>query len=282
MSSNNHLGYQHELQIFFLDLKGLILFDIDGVIRDVSSSYRLAIKKTVSHFCSWEPDFQDIDNLKSEGIWNNDWDASLELIKRHIRKANLSIEFPSKIRVIEIFNDFYFGGDPHGDPSKWHGLIKNETLLVDQNFFEKLTKKNIGWGFVSGAESSSAKFVLKNQLGLKEAPLIAMEDAPEKPDPTGLIKLSEKLLSKSLGSKRPPIGYIGDTVADVKTIQKAREEIPNQKFFSFAIAPPHLHREENKSKRRQYEKKLKEAGADRVINSIQEIVKCIDLYQTIL
>ena len=63
--------------------KGLILFDIDGVIRNVSNSYRLAVQKTVLHFCGWEPSSQDIDNLKNEGIWNNDWDLSLELIKRY-------------------------------------------------------------------------------------------------------------------------------------------------------------------------------------------------------
>ena len=62
--------------------KGLILFDIDGVIRDVSESYRLAVKKTVYSFCGWEPSSLDIDNLKNEGIWNNDWDLTLELIKR--------------------------------------------------------------------------------------------------------------------------------------------------------------------------------------------------------
>ncbi len=29
---------------------GLILFDIDGVIRDVTNSYRLAIQETVNFF----------------------------------------------------------------------------------------------------------------------------------------------------------------------------------------------------------------------------------------
>ena len=49
-----------------MDLKGLILFDIDGVIRDVSSSYRLAIQETVKKFCSWKPTFKQIDDLKAE------------------------------------------------------------------------------------------------------------------------------------------------------------------------------------------------------------------------
>ena len=65
---------------------GLILFDIDGVIRSVENSYRLALKKTVFKFSGWEPSYQDIDNAKNEGVWNNDWDLSMELIKRYKKK----------------------------------------------------------------------------------------------------------------------------------------------------------------------------------------------------
>ena len=68
---------------------GLILFDIDGVIRSVENSYRLSLKKTVCKFSGWEPSYIDIDNAKNEGIWNNDWDLSLELIKRCIKNCLL-------------------------------------------------------------------------------------------------------------------------------------------------------------------------------------------------
>ena len=74
---------------------GLILFDIDGVIRDVGNSYRLAVKKTVLHFCGEEPSYQEIDNLKNEGIWNNDWDLSLELIKRKINSNTNDFKVPN-------------------------------------------------------------------------------------------------------------------------------------------------------------------------------------------
>ena len=61
-------------------------------------------------------------------------------------------------------------------------------------------------------------------------------EAPEKPDPTGFISLSSKLSKKPLGFSNPPIAYIGDTVADVKTVINARIKIPDQKFISLAIA----------------------------------------------
>ncbi len=256
-----------------MDLKGIVLFDIDGVIRDVGDSYRLAVKKTVLKFCDWQPSDREIDVLKAEGCWNNDWDASLELIKRHIDKRNISISPPNRNHLIKEFNNFYFGGDPFGDPKNWKGFINNEPLLVNQRLFTQLTKKNIKWGFFSGAEQSSAKYVLENRLGLSNPPLLAMGDAPEKPDPTGLIKIALDFLAKPLGQEMPSISYIGDTVADVLTIQKARKRYPAQRFISFAVAPPHLSNEKTCFERKAYEKQLIDAGADHILSSTNDILQ---------
>ena len=250
---------------------GLILFDIDGVIRDVTNSYRLAIQETVNFFSGWRPCIEDIDSIKSEGCWNNDWDLSLEMINRHVQKKNLSCLAPTRKLVIECFENFYFGGDPNHDSSEWSGFIKDETLLVKESLFEELTRRRIGWGFVSGAELPSAKFVLEQRLGLASAPLIAMGEAPEKPDPKGFISLSTKLSKNSLGISNHPIAYIGDTVADVKTVINARIKIPDQKFISIAIAPPHLHLDSSQEKRLIYEAELRKAGADLIIKTMDNL-----------
>ena len=172
----------------------LILFDIDGVIRSVENSYRLSLKKTVLNFTGWEPSYIDIDNAKNEGIWNNDWDLSLELIKRCIKKENLIIKIPPRDEIVKCFEEFYFGGDPNKDSKFWSGYITNEELLVDKKFFDLIERNGIIWGFVSGAEYASAKFVLEKRLGLKSPPLRSMEDAPDNPDPKGFINLSKKLI----------------------------------------------------------------------------------------
>tara|TARA_B100000965_G_scaffold337135_1_gene303793 strand:- start:6700 stop:7497 length:798 start_codon:yes stop_codon:yes gene_type:complete len=247
---------------------GLILFDIDGVIRDVTNSYRRAIQETVSFFSGWKPSIQDIDAIKNEGCWNNDWDLSLEMINRYKQKNNSSIFVPTRSKLIERFEDFYFGGNPCYESSQWSGFIKNETLLVKKNLFDKLTQQRIGWGFVSGAELASAKFVLEQRIGLISPPLIAMGDAPDKPDPTGFISLSSKLSNSPLGVSNPPIAYIGDTIADVKTVINARIKIPSQRFISLAIAPPHLQVDPDQNKRLEYEDKLREAGAEVIIKSM--------------
>ncbi len=250
---------------------GLILFDIDGVIRSVEESYRLSLKKTVYKFSGWEPSYIDIDSAKNEGIWNNDWDLSLELIKRFIKKGNLNLEIPSREKIIKCFEQFYFGGDPNKDSKYWYGFIKNEKLLVDKKFFDLLQRNGIIWGFVSGAESASAKFVLEKRLGLKSPPLISMGDAPDKPNPKGFIKLSKKLLGDKFGASNIPIAYVGDTIADINTVINAKKEIPYQKFISIGIAPPHLHLKSRLKERNSYETNLQNAGADLIINSINDL-----------
>ena len=255
-----------------MNLKGIVLFDIDGVIRDVSSSYRKAIQETVSYFTQWSPSISDIDLLKEEGCWNNDWEASLELIKRYQLKLSRANTIPDLKKVIRVFNSFYFGGDPEGNPSQWGGFIKNETLLAKKELFERLDSQGIRWGFVSGAEAPSAQFVINKRLGLNKAPLIAMGDAPDKPNPIGLIRLATQLAGQKLGEGIVPIAYLGDTVADVLTIINARKIIPSQTFISLAIAPPHLHSKSLIQAREKYEYRLKESGADIIIKNNYDIL----------
>ena len=255
---------------------GVILFDIDGVIRSVENSYRLSLKKTVYQFCGWEPSYQDIDNAKNEGIWNNDWDLSLELIKRNLKSKNSKHKPPQREDIISCFEGFYFGGNPNKDSKDWKGFIRNEELLVEKEFFTLLSANRISWGFVSGAESASAKFVLEKRLKLESPPLIAMGDAPDKPDPKGFLYLASKLCRNSLGNDNIPIAFVGDTIADINTVTNARKKIPSQKFISVGVAPPHLHLKSRLKERKFYESKLIEAGADLVLNTVNDL-KNIDI-----
>jgi len=242
----------------------------------VSGSYRRAIRATVQHFSGWSPEPAAIDDLKSEGCWNNDWEASLELLRRHRLSFAGAIEhgMPGLEQVAAVFSDFYFGGDPSGPPALWKGLIREETLLVGADFFTDLSQAAVAWGFVSGAEPPSARFLLQERLGLSDPPLVAMGDAPDKPDPTGLLTLAERLAGQrglSLGPQAPPVAYVGDTVADVETVRRARQCHPDQWFLALAVAPPHLHPPEQLPQRRAYEQRLLDAGADHLLGSTAEL-----------
>jgi HAD superfamily phosphatase len=274
---HNHLTYQF-CCYWSLSPRALVLFDIDGVIRDVGGSYRRALSETVYHYSGYRPTAAEIDDLKGEGLWNNDWEASLELLRRR----GTSSPLPTFDEIVTVFSEAYFGGDPHGDPASWKGFIGNETLLVSPEFFNRLNDAGFAWGFVSGAEPPSCRFVLEQRLGLFDPPLIAMGDAPDKPNPQGLLRLTALLLGRheapSLGPLAPPVAYLGDTVTDVFTLQRARQEVPEQRWRALAVAPPHLHAAEAQTARGDYEQQLLRAGAEAILATTAAVIEAMEVW----
>ena len=73
--------------------------------------------------------------------------------------------------------------------------------------------------------------------------------------------------------KRDAEAYLGDTVADVETVRRARERLPGQRFEALAVAPPHLHGPGRQADRLRYEAQLHQAGADRVLGSTRQVLE---------
>ena len=250
----------------------IVVFDIDGVIRDVAGSYRLALSDTVEHFTEggliaggWRPTPIDIDTLKGEGIWNNDWEASLELAYRYFEGLGQSrTDYPlSYEAIVAFFQSKYRGEMMEG---AWTGYLAGEPLLVDRAYFEALTAAGIKWGFFSGATTVSARFVLEGRVGLENPLLVAMEDAPGKPDPAGLFE-TMKRLNAAIGET---VVYVGDTVADMTTIVRAREQDLGRSFLAVGSLPPHVVTGEP-AVRVAYEAGLRSAEADTIVSSVREI-----------
>jgi HAD superfamily phosphatase len=250
----------------------IVAFDIDGVIRDVAGSYRLALSDTVEHFTSggligggWRPTPIDIDTLKGEGIWNNDWEASLELVYRYFERLGKSrTDHPlSYETIVAFFQSRYRGEMIDG---AWTGYLAGEPLLVDRDYFEELTAAGIKWGFFSGATTVSARFVLEGRVGLPSPLLVAMDDAPGKPDPAGLFMVM-KALDAAPGEA---VVYVGDTVADMATIVRAREQDDSRSFLAVGSLPPHVVSGDT-AIRVAYEAGLRSAGADAIVASVREI-----------
>ncbi|WP_448380879.1 TIGR01548 family HAD-type hydrolase [Gloeomargarita sp.] len=234
-----------------MSFPGVLIADIDGVIRDVRHSYRRAIQATVQHFTqgAYTPTLAEIDQLKSEGHWNNDWRATQELLRRRGWDVPLA-------DLIPYFQRLYWGATAH--PT---GLITQEELLIDRDFFGQFTQAGWRWGFFSGAPRREAQYALA-RLGLAAAPLVAMEDAPEKPDPTGLLRLVRQW-SCPPGT---PILYAGDTVADMLTVQAARQEQPAYVWVAVGILPPHIQDVEG------YTQTLQQHGASYVFANLGQLL----------
>ncbi len=248
-------------------MKVIVVFDIDGVIRDVGGSYRRALADTVEHFTggAYRPTPVDIDQLKSEGIWNNDWEASRELIYRYFEthshfREQLQFDYNA---IVAFFQSRYRGPDP----DNWTGYICTEPLLLQPSYLEELTLAGIRWGFFSGATRASATYVLEGRLFLKSPVLIAMEDAPGKPDPTGLLA-TVRLLENEL-DKSTTVVYVGDTVADMYTVKKAQSVFPSRTWLGVGVLPPHV--QETVAHRDAYEQTLFIAGASVVLSNVEEL-----------
>src|SRR6478672_9432299 len=61
-------------------LKPLLVFDMDGVLVDVTESYRETIAQTVAHFTSAPVSNDQIQSLKNQGGFNDDWKLSHHMI----------------------------------------------------------------------------------------------------------------------------------------------------------------------------------------------------------
>lgn len=245
--------------------QAIVIFDIDGVVRDVAGSYRRALADTVEQLTkgAYRPSPEAIDDLKGEGVWNNDWEASRELIYRYFEsqgqpRQNLEVDYTE---LVAFFQSRYRGSDPE----KWNGYIADEPLLMSKDYLETLSRSQILWGFFSGATRDSAHYVLERRLGLVSPVLVAMEDAPGKPDPTGLFATVEQLYP----DERLPVFYVGDTVADMQTITKAKISQPEREWFAVGVLPPHVSGGTSERVER-YSESLKRAGAMMVLKNVEE------------
>ncbi|PSB18046.1 TIGR01548 family HAD-type hydrolase [Phormidesmis priestleyi ULC007] len=247
-------------------LAAIVVFDIDGVVRDVSGSYRRALADTVERFTqnAYRPTSQEIDLLKSEGAWNNDWEASQELVYRYFEaqgtlRSSIDLNYQE---LVTFFQSKYRGTDSE----HWTGYICAEPLLLEPAYLDSLTQSGIRWGFFSGATRASANYVLEKRLGLQSPVLIAMEDAPGKPNPAGLLDSVQRLENEP--EQMTPVIYVGDTVADMVTIERSRTLQPDRIWIAVGVLPPHV---QQNAEQTHYVNTLFQAGADVVLNNVQEL-----------
>lgn len=257
----------------FPDPIALLVFDIDGVLRDVGNSYRRALADTVEQFTQggYRPTPEDIDALKGEGVWNNDWEGSQEFILRYFEGQGKSRDqVPITYEEIVAFFQGRYRGPKQGEQDEWTGYITQEPLLVDKAYFDQLTKDGVPWGFFSGATRGSARYVLDRRLGLSSPALIAMEDAPGKPDPTGLFDVVDRLTEQHQLSPNLPVLYAGDTVADMQTLGHAETQRPQRRWIGVGVLPPHV-TAIGGDYVQSYRDSLTNAGAAAVVDSVAHL-----------
>lgn len=178
-----------------LPAPAVLLFDLDGVLADVSRSYRRAILETAAAL-GVVVDAEQVRAAKAAGNANNDW----ELTWRLLTAAGVQI---SLAEVTARFEALYQGS------AAAPGLRQTESLLVAPVWLEQLATR-LPLGVVTGRPRRDAERFLE-QHGVAGAfrTLVCMEDAPAKPDPAPV-----RLALRALGATRAWL--VGDTPDDMR------------------------------------------------------------------
>jgi len=186
-----------------------VLVDMDGVIRDVSNSYRKAIKQTVGKLSGKEASDAEIAKYKELGV-NDDYDCSYRILEseRSCLPADANKDNIMKA-VTSTFQGFYLGEKVNGE---YTGFINNERVLTDGKQVGKLLR-GYRTGIVSGAPRGEIMYSLKKgDISHYFETVYSMEDLDkkEKNPKIRIIKAAmRKLLSKTAC-------YLGDGVADME------------------------------------------------------------------
>ena len=182
-------------------MDSIIVFDMDGVLADVTESYREAIVRTVEHFTGRRIERESIQDYKNRGGWNNDWALSQKIA------SDLGVE-AGYDTVVEKFNEFFLG--KNGD-----GLVMRERWLPEEGLLERLGKQ-YALSIFTGRLRYEADITLKRfARGLPFDPIVCADDVKaSKPAPEGLIAIRRR---------RPglKLWYVGDTVDDARCARAA-------------------------------------------------------------
>ncbi|HET9064777.1 MAG TPA: aminotransferase class I/II-fold pyridoxal phosphate-dependent enzyme [Gemmatimonadales bacterium] len=172
-----------------------LLLDMDGVIADVSTSYRTAIIETAAQFGVLVSPEQ-ISTRKALGDANDDWALTCELIRAGGREASLAA-------VTDAFETRYQG------TVEAPGLRRSESLIGGRDLFARLAER-LPLAIVTGRPQADAdRFLIEHDLADLFPVVIAREAGPLKPDP---FPVQEAL--RRLGISRA--WMVGDTPDDLR------------------------------------------------------------------
>jgi HAD superfamily phosphatase len=179
----------------------LLVFDMDGVLVDVSESYRETIQQTVAHFTGQRVTREAIQDWKNRGGWNDDWALSTAMI----RAAGVEADYDAVVQ--------HFQGLFHGNGSD--GLLLRERWIARAGLLERLSER-FQLALFTGRLRWEAELTLHRFApDLRFEPIVGAGDVPNhKPAPDGLLHIG-KLMPES------QLWYVGDTVDDARSARAA-------------------------------------------------------------
>ena len=239
-----------------MEIKAL-LFDMDGVLVDVSRSYRRAIEETVSHFTGREIEPGTIQRYKNLGGFNDDW----KLTHAIVSDAGIQVSFS---RVVDEFQKRYRG-------ENWDGFIAEEEALIRHRTLEELNTETRILGIVTGRPGAEANWTI-DRLGWKQYfPLVIpkeKQEGREKPDAFPLLHALAILDAAGRRVEPEAALYLGDTVDDIKAARAAG-------LWAIGNVPPYLDKEV-------HGEILREVGAHYVISDPNTLPHLLENFEELV
>ena len=181
-----------------------LLLDMDGVLVDVSGSYRRAVAETFAHFAGRELAAGAIQEKKDAGGFNNDW------VLTHTLLAEAGADVPYA-DVVADFRRRYRG-------DAYDGLIRTERPAIQTATLERLAER-YALALVTGRPEADAQWTLDHFGWAELIPVVIGMDQQagrEKPDPYPV-----RLALERLGADAAGAAFAGDTVDDIAAARGA-------------------------------------------------------------
>jgi phosphoglycolate phosphatase-like HAD superfamily hydrolase len=229
----------------FKNMKVLLAFDNDGVLRDESRSYQRCVTETVSFFSNGRPATPE-ELRESMAQSNNDWERTHGILGR--RGVHVGFE-----RVKRHFQSLYLGKE-----RDFSGYINCEPWLADNRLLVKLAETR-RLAIVSGAPKKEILYTLEKNGASDYFSFI-----------WGMRKDKGKVdgLERAIARFRPErICFCDDRPSPIKSVLGLKLK----NLVAYGIIPP----QENSG----WRKTLKDAGAREVFSDVKEYSRfLLDFY----
>lgn len=196
----------------------ILIFDVDGVLVDVSGTYWRSALETVRYLTGKRVTYAELHKWKSRPGFNDDW----SMVAAWVTALGKPLSY-DEARV--AFERFYWGTD--GKP----GNVRNEKILVSARQIEKWAA-HYELNLFTGRTRQELSYTFERWSATRFfRTIVTMDDAPKKPRPDGLQIILQ-------GRKPSTALYLGDNIDDALAARDAG--IP---FFAIIARKEHGYRE---------------------------------------